>query len=540
MRNWSIKSQIIGSFGLLLLAIALMGFSAYSSMSFMVRVGDNLQHDAIPGLEEAAALRSAWVDAYLLAQQYAYLSDGDSLTALGRQLQERRSRLEEATAAYQRTLSDAEDRARFDTYQRASASFLLAADELVQTAPGSGAGANRAALTRLLAPRYAAVIAALDGIDQWNFTAAAMAASRVVTSMHTGREIILVFQAILMLVAIVASVHLWRAITRPLARLLQVTELVRGGDFSHRAGLGRRDEFGTLGDAFDRTLGELAVLVDQIQKAAIQVNTAVTQIGATANEQQATATEIAATTTEIGATSKEIAATSKELVHTMGEVADVAGQSAGVAGSGQAGLERMGETMRSVADAGVSVSNKLGVLSDKAGNITQVITTITKVADQTNLLSLNAAIEAEKAGEAGRGFAVIATEIRRLADQTAVATYDIEQMVKEMQSAVAAGVMSMDKFSEQVRRGIQEVQQVGGQLSHIIEQAQTLAPRFEIVNEGMQAQAVGAEQISHALNQLTEASQQTVQSLQQSSDAIGGLNQVATGLRAAVSRFRVA
>ncbi len=540
MRNWSIKSQIIASFGLLLLAIALMGFSAFASMSSMVRLGDNLQHDAIPGLQEAAALRSAWVDAYLLAQQYAYLSDRDSLTALGRQLQERRSHLEEATAAYQRTLSDAEDRARFDTYQRASASFLLAADELVQTAPGSGAGANRAALTRDLAPRYAAVIAALDEIDQWNFTVAGMAGSRVVTSMHTGRDTILMFLAILMLAAIVASVHLWRAITRPLARLLQVTELVRGGDFSHRAGLGRRDEFGTLGDAFDRTLGELAVLVEQIQKAAIQVNTAVTQIGATANEQQATATEIAATTTEIGATSKEIAATSKELVHTMGEVADVAGQSAGAAGSGQAGLERMGETMRSVADAGVSVSNKLGVLSDKAGNITQVITTITKIADQTNLLSLNAAIEAEKAGEAGRGFAVIATEIRRLADQTAVATYDIEQMVKEMQSAVAAGVMSMDKFSEQVRRGIQEVQQVGGQLSHIIEQVQTLVPRFEIVNEGMQAQAVGAEQISNALNQLTEASQQTVQSLQQSSDAIGGLNQVATGLRAAVSRFRVA
>ena len=79
------------------------------------------------------------------------------------------------------------------------------------------------------------------------------------------------------------------------------------------------------------------------------------------------------------------------------------------------------------------------------------MTTITKVADQTNLLSLNAAIEAEKAGEHGRGFAVVATEIRRLADQTAIASYDIEQLVKEMQSAVSAGVMGMDKFSEEVR-----------------------------------------------------------------------------------------
>jgi methyl-accepting chemotaxis protein WspA len=166
-----------------------------------------------------------------------------------------------------------------------------------------------------------------------------------------------------------------------------------------------------------------------------------------------------------------------------------------------------------------------------------VVITITKVADQTNLLSLNAAIEAEKAGEYGRGFAVVATEIRRLADQTAVATYDIEQMVKEIQSAVAAGVMGMDKFSEEVRRGMQEVQQVGGQLTQVIQQVQALAPRVESVSEGMQAQATGAEQITQALAQLSEAAQQTVDSLRQSGLAIDELNEVAIGLRSGVSRF---
>src|ERR1700681_3630636 len=111
-------------------------------------------------------------------------------------------------------------------------------------------------------------------------------------------------------------------------------------------------------------------------------------------------------------------------------------------------------------EASASINERLAVLSDKAGNIGTVVTTITRVADQTNLLSLNAAIEAEKAGEYGRGFAVVATEIRRLADQTAVATYDIEQMVKEMQQAVSAGVMGMDKFSEEVRRGVADVRSV--------------------------------------------------------------------------------
>ena len=191
-------------------------------------------------------------------------------------------------------------------------------------------------------------------------------------------------------------------------------------------------------------------------------------------------------------------------------------------------------------DAAGSINAKLALLNEKAANINQVVTTITKVADQTNLLSLNAAIEAEKAGEHGRGFAVVATEIRRLADQTAVATYDIEQMVTHIRAAVAAGVMGMDKFADEVRRGMNEVQQVGGQLSQIIQHVQALAPRCEAVNEGMQAQSTGAEQITQALAQLSEAAQQTVDSLRQSNRAIDGLNTVATGMRDGVARFNVA
>src|SRR5579871_978526 len=174
----------------------------------------------------------------------------------------------------------------------------------------------------------------------------------------------------------------------------------------------------------------------------------------------------------------------------MKEVADVAEQTAVRAASGQEGLTRMGATMRQVLEASASINARLAVLNEKTGNINTVVTTITKVADQTNLLSLNAAIEAEKAGEYGRGFAVVATEIRRLADQTATATYDIEQMVKEMQSAVAAGVMGMDKFSEEVRRGVEVVGQVSVELAQIIDQVQTLTPRFEMVGEGMEAQSV--------------------------------------------------
>jgi methyl-accepting chemotaxis protein WspA len=223
----------------------------------------------------------------------------------------------------------------------------------------------------------------------------------------------------------------------------------------------------------------------------------------------------------------------------MKDATAVAEDTAALANKGQEGLTRMRETMTQLTDAATLIQSKLGVLTEKAANINQVVTTITKIADRTNLLSLNAAIEAEKAGEYGRGFSVVATEIRRLADQTAVATYDIEQMVKEMQAAVSAGTLGMNQTAEDIRNGVKEVQAVGAQLAQIIQQVQALAPRFEMVNSGMQSQATGGQQISDSLSQLTKAVHQTAQSLEQSNQAIEQLKNTAYALREGVARFKL-
>ena len=282
----------------------------------------------------------------------------------------------------------------------------------------------------------------------------------------------------------------------------------------------------------------LGATLKNLMMSLIQVNGSATEMAATIKEQQASANEVASTSVEIGATAKEISATTQELGKTMSDVASVSEQTAELAAGGQTGLTRLEGTMRQIMGATASISSKLAILNEKTANINSMVTTINKVADQTNLLSLNAAIEAEKAGEYGQGFAVVATEIRRLADQTAVATYDIEQMVKEMQSAVSAGVMGMDKFAEEVRRGNEEVCGVTTQLGQIIGQVQALTPRFESVNEGMQMQSTAAGQISDALTQLGDTAQQSAQALRQNSEAIEQLTKAAQGLQVAAAQLK--
>ncbi len=353
-----------------------------------------------------------------------------------------------------------------------------------------------------------------------------------------GKTLAMVTVSLLVVLAI--ALFISNGITGPLDEVVEAADQIAEGDLTMNvSSLERADEMGNLLRALQRMVRSLNDIVGQVQKSGLQVNTSVNQISVTGKQQQTTATEIASTATEIGATAKEISATSLELVNMMKDATAVAEDTATLAGKGQEGLSRMRETMTQLTDAAGLIQTKLGVLNEKAANINQVVTAITKIADRTNLLSLNAAIEAEKAGEYGRGFSVVATEIRRLADQTAVATYDIEQMVKEMQSAVSAGTLGMNQTAEDIRNGVKEVQAVGAQLAQIIQQVQALAPRFELVNSGMQSQATGGQQISDSLSQLTKSVQQTAQSLEQSNQAIEQLKTTAYALREGVARFKL-
>jgi len=322
--------------------------------------------------------------------------------------------------------------------------------------------------------------------------------------------------------------------------LLGVVSKAASGDLTGRIEVSGGDAIGQLAHGLDRMFENLRALLNNIQKAGIQVTTSATEIAASAKEQEATGMEQAQTSVEILSTTKEISANTSQLLKTMEDATAVADYTTSATADAQNNLRRMDATMQHMVSATDSINAKLAALSEKASNINSVLITITKVADQTNILSLNAAIEAEKAGEAGRGFSVVATEIRRLADQTSVSTWDIEQMLKEMQSAVSASVMGMDKFSEEIRRSVGEVRQVTDQLSGVMDQVQKLAPQFDVVLQGMQSQAVGAQQISETMMQLNDATQQTVESLKATSEAVHQLQYAAGDLQSSVANFAVA
>lgn len=327
-------------------------------------------------------------------------------------------------------------------------------------------------------------------------------------------------------------------IVRPMKLAADEARKVASGDLTGESEELFSDEAGELFAALAAMRQNLNSMAFRIKESSMQIFSAVTDISSTAKDQESASIDFGRSTGDIAIAAGQISQTSRELVDTMSGVNQVADETALLADSGRSGLISMEATMRQLAKASGSISSRLAIINEKAGNINSVTTTIAEIADQTNLLSLNAAIEAEKAGEYGHGFSVVAREIRRLADQTAIATLDIEEMVKEMQSAVSSGVMEMDKFSESVRQGVRDAGAISGQLEQIIERVQALTPQFALVNETMQSQSQGAQQINRAMLELSDAARNTSLTIQELNEATELLKEAVSNLEDEIAQLR--
>jgi methyl-accepting chemotaxis protein len=362
--------------------------------------------------------------------------------------------------------------------------------------------------------------------------ALAGAEAGLVTQVLTAGGGVLVLSVLLLAPAVLVGRRLAIASTSATA--------MAGGDLSGPApSCAGSDEAARLVHALGSMHHGMEALIGKVKESTININSTATELTATARQQERNSHGLSASTTQVAAAAKQIAATSSELGDTMERVATSAARAAELARSGRTGLDGMAETIRGLEDATAGIAARLSAISEKAATINGVVTTITKVADQTNLLSVNAAIEAEKAGEHGVGFLVVAREIRRLADQTASATLDIEQTVRQMQTAVSTGVMEMDRFAEQVRRGVRDVGTIGGQLGQIIEQVDEGSAQFTEVNRGMKSQSEGARQISDAMGQLTTTTRETMLAAEESSRAADRLLAAMAELKTAVEAFKL-
>lgn len=330
-------------------------------------------------------------------------------------------------------------------------------------------------------------------------------------------------------------------LAKPLNRLIDlVKDIATGdGDLTKRVNLVRGDEIGSLAGWFDTFLDKLHGIIRDVSGSTREVASAATEIAASAEEMAAGLTRQEQQTSQVAAAVEEMNATVSEVAKKSVQASEAAKASSSDATSGFSVVEQTVTEMNTIAEEVGRSANAVAELGAKGEQIGQIIEVINDIADQTNLLALNAAIEAARAGEHGRGFAVVADEVRKLAERTTKATEEVARSIREIQDGTVGAVQLIEAGSQRVTKGVTLANGAGQALGRITQSSDGLTGMVQSIAAATEQQSAAAEEISRSVEQIAVVTRESSEGAGQASQAAAQLSVQAERLQSLVNRFKV-
>jgi methyl-accepting chemotaxis protein len=329
-------------------------------------------------------------------------------------------------------------------------------------------------------------------------------------------------------------------LTKPVAAMVQtMNQIISTHDLTRRLDIKRGDEVGQIGHWFDELVGSLHKIISDVLSSTRQVAAASTQIAASSEEMAAGLTRQEQQAAQVSAAVEEMSASISEVAQKSQDAARNAGASQSEAGTGGKVVAQTVEEMHSIADDVHKSSQAIAELGKKGEQIGAIIEVINDIADQTNLLALNAAIEAARAGEHGRGFAVVADEVRKLAERTTQATEEVARSIRDIQTETQAAVQRIDAGSKRVKTGVELASSAGEALNRIVSSSQGLAGMVQSIAAASEEQSSASEQISRSVEQITAVTKESAEGASQAARAAADLSAQAERLQELVAKFKV-
>ncbi|GFE61908.1 methyl-accepting chemotaxis protein [Geobacter sp. AOG2] len=347
----------------------------------------------------------------------------------------------------------------------------------------------------------------------------------------------LVIVSVIFLVALWIASGFYFATRRAVGAIHEGISAVAAGNFKAEITVASKDDFGDISRSLSNMSADLRLMVDAIAASAVHVATASAQLHATANQVTDISSDITERVTTMATSTEEMSATSNEISRSCYSAAEDAIHSGNVAQEGVTVFNEAVAGMVAITDivnnAALSIRN-LGAKSEQIGAI---IGTIEDIADQTNLLALNAAIEAARAGEQGRGFAVVADEVRALAERTTKATKEIGDMIKAIQTETSQAVRVMESGGKETESGGASVKKAEQSLGTILEKVTSVSTQIAQIATAAEEQAATSGEISGSIYQITTAAKLMVRSSEETTSTAAQLAQESQNLRGMVDKF---
>ena len=359
------------------------------------------------------------------------------------------------------------------------------------------------------------------------------------------RNWILIFGFVISVVVGFVGFLISKTFTKPITKLVtwisgMIEDIEAGnGDLTKRMKITSKDEIGQLADWFNRFIEKLHDVIVMVKRNAEEVASASTEIASAAEQASAGSTEQESQAGEVASSIEQMTATIVESSQNAASATDSARNAAEVAGEGGQIVQQTIEGMQAISESVKASASTIAELGKRSDEIGEIIGVIDDIADQTNLLALNAAIEAARAGEQGRGFAVVADEVRKLAERTTKATAEIASMIKGIQEDTSGAVTSMEEGTSQVEAGMELAVKAGDSLTSIVSVVSEVQTMIEQIATASDEQSAAAEQISGNIGGIVTVTKQSAQGAEQMAAAAEELNRQTDSLMGLVGQFKV-
>lgn len=537
IRNLNLGARLSTGFGVLALLILIQGGVALSKMSDMNTRQNEVSQNWLPTILAIANLRDTFTRYRVFTLRIVVDTSPAGLSNTETRLTEASEALNKAMEKYESMMTEDEERKFFAQLTEQKKRYIANTQQVLSLARAGNTEDARNFIDREQGPLADQITKDIQALFDVNSKGAQDSAKHASEAYISSKTLTMATITIALVLTGVLSLVVTRSITVPIQDALIATERVAGGNLTHRIETNGQDEparllagLALMQDSLRNTIGEIAKSSTQLAAATEELSSVSEDATRTLHRQNDEIQQAATAITEMSAAVDEVARNASS-------TSEASNESATFANEGRLRVQQTVASIQSMTEEVLKTSQLVEGLADQSQNIGKVLDVIRAIAEQTNLLALNAAIEAARAGEAGRGFAVVADEVRALASRTRTSTQEIEEMMGKIQEGSTAAVSSMRSSAESTQNTLSVAQGAGKALDEIYNRSGLISDRNLLIATASEEQAAVAREVDRNIVNISDLSAQTAAGANQTNASANELARLATSLNGLVTRF---